>query len=578
MSFQTPITISKAIENIQSNQYVLPAIQREFVWSDEQIIRLFDSLMRGYPIGTFLFWKIKPDRLKDFQLYRFMDKFHQRDHRRNEPIKLTGQMPRTAVLDGQQRLTALNIGLNGYYASKMPYYRWNSDHAFPKRRLYLNLLALPDEENDMAYEFMMLKENDSEKRDDKHFWFPVGQILQFRNINEAFQFCNRNGLVGPELEHPSETLFRLWKVILDSPVINYFLEEEHNLDKVLNIFIRVNSGGTQLSYSDILLSIATADWQSCDAREEIYNLVDELNQTGESFNFNKDFILKSCLILSDIKSIAFKIINFNKKNMLKIEENWSNVKEALDKTVRLLSVWGYSRDTLVSNNAIIPLAYYILKKGNPREILSSSSFEDDREKMQRWLMRALLKRTFSGQSDNVLTRIRREISKGNDSFPEDKIYKTLGGTPKSMAFDEDQIDGLLDTRYGYSGTFTVLALLYPWLKFDQHFHVDHIFPRSMFKPKVLSKNGIPKEEWDRWLDHKDDLGNLQLLQGKVNQNKADQDFEAWLKELQPEPVGLDAYKKQHMIPEVDLSFTKFPEFLEARTQLLKKKLKDLLVT
>ena len=133
MSFQTPIKIAEAIENIQSNQYILPAIQREFVWSDEQIERLFDSLMRGYPIGTFLFWKIKPDKLTDFQFYRFMDKFHQRDYRRNEPIKVSGQMPRTAVLDGQQRLTALNIGLNGYYASKIPYYRWNSDHAFPKR-------------------------------------------------------------------------------------------------------------------------------------------------------------------------------------------------------------------------------------------------------------------------------------------------------------------------------------------------------------------------------------------------------------------------------------------------------------
>ena len=74
MSFQTPITIAKAIENIQSNHYVLPAIQREFVWSDEQIERLFDSLMRGYPIGSFLFWKIKPEKLTDFQFYRFMDK------------------------------------------------------------------------------------------------------------------------------------------------------------------------------------------------------------------------------------------------------------------------------------------------------------------------------------------------------------------------------------------------------------------------------------------------------------------------------------------------------------------------
>jgi len=578
MSFQIPITIAKAIESIQSNEYILPAIQREFVWSDGQIERLFDSLMRGYPIGTFLFWKIKPDRLTDFQFYRFMDRFHQRDYRRNEPIKLSGQMPRIAVLDGQQRLTALNIGLNGYYASKMPYYRWNSDHAFPKRKLYLNLLNRPDEESDMAYELKILQDDDAKVRDDGHFWFPVGQILQFKKMNEVFKYCNQNDLVGAELEHPSDTMCRLWEIIIHSQVINYFLEEEHNLEKVLNIFIRVNSGCTQLGYSDILLSIATAQWQDYDAREEIYSLVDDLNLMGESFNFEKDFILKASLVLSDIKTVAFRIYNFNRDNMIKIEKLWSKIKEALTITVRLLTTWGYSRDTLVSNNAVIPLAYYILSKGNPKGIITSTDYAADRERMKRWLMRALLKRTFGGQSDNVLTKTRRVISETSGSFPEDKIYESLRGTAKSMAFNEDQIDGLLDIRYGQSGTFTVLALLYPWLKFDQHFHIDHIFPRSMFKPKILRKNGIPRQKQDRWLDHKDDLGNLQLLQGKVNQNKSDQDFEAWLQELQPEPVGLDAYKKQHMIPEVDLSFTKFPEFMEVRTQILKKKLKDLLVS
>ena len=78
MGFQMPITIAKVVEEIQANRYVLPAIQREFVWSAEQIERLFDSLMRGYPIGSFLFWKIDPGSLESFQFYRFMGWFHQR--------------------------------------------------------------------------------------------------------------------------------------------------------------------------------------------------------------------------------------------------------------------------------------------------------------------------------------------------------------------------------------------------------------------------------------------------------------------------------------------------------------------
>ena len=577
MRFEIPITIVKAIENIQSNQYILPAIQREFVWSDKQIENIFDSLMRGYPIGAFLFWQIQPDKLSDFQFYRFMDKYHQRDSRHNEPIYLTGEQSKTAILDGQQRLTALNIGLKGYYASKLPYYQFKNDSAFPKRTLHLDLLAKPDEEQEMAYSFKMIDPN-KVKNDDKNFWFPVGDILQFKEGYDVFQFCNEHDLVGSNLKYPSKTLDKLWNVIVKSEVINYYLEEEQNLDKVLNIFIRVNSGGTELSYSDMLLSIAVAQWKTFDAREEIYTLVDELNKRGESFNFNKDFILKSCLILSDIKSIVFKIDNFKKDNMLKIEEQWNDIKDSLVLTVRLLETWGYNRDTLVSNNAVIPLAYYILKQGNPTELISSPSFADDRKRMQRWLMRALLKQTLGGQSDNVLTKIRQVISVNNNHFPENEIYEALSGTTKSMAFDEDQIDSLLDAQYGRSNTYTILALLYPWLKFDQHFHIDHIYPSNMFKEKYLKESNISEDKWGEYQSLKNGLSNLQLLQGKVNQSKSDQDFETWLHNVEgDEPLALNAYKTQHMIPDVDLSFHNFSQFFEERTKIVKAKLHELLV-
>jgi len=577
MSFQTPISIAKVIENIQTNNYILPAIQREFIWNDNQIERLFDSLMRGYPIGSFLFWKIKPDNLSDFQFYRFMNHYHERDYKHNERITLAGERERIAILDGQQRLTSLNIGLTGHYASKLPYYHRTSDHAFPKRKLYLNLLAEPDNESEMAYKFKMLKDKDAEEKNEYHYWFPVGQITKFKDIGGVFEFCLNEGLANKGFEYSWKTLQKLWEVINQKQLINYFLEEDENLDKVLNIFIRVNSGGTQLGYSDILLSISTACWEKYDARDEIYSLVDDLNMKGESFNFNKDFVLKASLVLSDIKNVAFKIKNFTSNNMLAIQNKWEDIKQALNETVKLLTAWGYNRDTLTSNNAIIPLAYYILKKENSQGIVSSQAYEEDRKKMRRWLMRSLLKQTLGGQADTVLTRIRKVIMKNNHHFPEDEIYEELRGTAKSMAFDEDQIDGLLDIRYGNTGTFTVLAHLYPWLKFDQHFHIDHIYPRSMFTPSTLSKNNIPEEEWELWLDHKDDLGNLQLLQGKVNMNKSDKDFEEWLKEQETEPLGLEEYKKRHMIPEMDLSFSNFPEFLLKRSNIIKEKLIEILL-
>jgi len=103
--------------------------------------------------------------------------------------------------------------------------------------------------------------------------------------------------------------------IIHQGTISFYLEESEELDKVLQIFIRVNSGGTKLSYSDLLLSIATAQWKEKDAREAIHDFVDEINVIGDGFKFNKDLILKGCLVLSDLNHVRFKVDNFTKSNM-----------------------------------------------------------------------------------------------------------------------------------------------------------------------------------------------------------------------------------------------------------------------
>lgn len=573
MGFETPITIEKLMQGIQENRYVLPAIQREFVWNDEQIQKLFDSLLRGYPIGSFLFWKIDPARIRDFQFYCFMDHYHERDDFRNEPIDPIGSNGVTAVLDGQQRLTALNIGLNGWYANKLPYYRWNHPEAFPKRRLYLNLRS-PDEDMEYAYEFRMLREKDAEVRNKKVYWFLVNDILKFPDMQSVFYYCVQNGLTDDGNTYPSTALMELWRVVKEKPLINFFMEEAQDLDKVLNIFIRVNSGGTILSYSDMLLSIATADWQKIDAREAIYGLVDELNQVGDRFSFNKDFILKSCLVLSDIPTIEFRVTNFTRDNMAKIEANWTKIAQALRITTYLLASWGYNWQTMVSNYAAIPLAYYIFKRDNPEQIVEHPKFESDRDRMRKWFKLALLKRTFGGTSDFVLRSVRRAIQEHFTQFPMDEILDELKTSAKAMHFDTAEVDGLLAYRYGQGYTFTVLSLVYPWLRYNQKFNLDHIFPRGMFNEKELSKRDIPRNQWYLWLDHVNDLANLQLLQTTDNILKSDQDFEKWLNNECPSPQDLASYRELHLIPDVSLKFEDFPQFLEAREKILRKRLAE----
>jgi hypothetical protein len=575
MGFETPITIEKVIQGMQENKYVLPAIQREFVWDAEQIEKLFDSLMRGYPIGSFLFWKIEPDHLKDFQFYRFMDHFHERDYRHNEPIELVGSNSVTAVLDGQQRLTALNLGLKGWYANKMPYYRWNSDYAFPMKRLYLNLLN-PPEENGNAYEFKMLQDKEVKNVEGKKYWFRVSEIFKFQELQETMYYCIENGLTADKRTFPSSALMELYRIIKEKPLVNYFQEESQDLDKVLNIFIRVNSGGTVLSYSDMLLSIATAAWKKIDARKAIYDLVDDLNDIGEKFTLNKDFVLKSCLVLSDIPAIEFRVSNFTRENMEKIEQYWESISRALNETVKLISSWGYSWQTLVSAYAIIPLAYTIHKLGSPSNFISSNKYAEDRTLMRKWLQIALLKRTFSGTPDNVLRPVRKVIQENLNGFRFDAILEELKGTTRSMQFDAAELDGLMSYRYEQPYTFSVLTFLYPWLKYDQQFHVDHIFPRAMFTSKELRKHNIAQEDWHLWLDHYNDLGNLQLLQGPVNIAKSDEPFDTWITKECPTPEKLMAYKGLHFIPECSWKFEDFPAFLEEREKILRTKLADVL--
>ena len=88
MAYETPITIKKALNNISKRQYVLPSIQREFVWDTDQIEKLFDSLMRDYPISTFLFWKVEKNKINDFQFYEILKHYHERDAKRNKKIDL----------------------------------------------------------------------------------------------------------------------------------------------------------------------------------------------------------------------------------------------------------------------------------------------------------------------------------------------------------------------------------------------------------------------------------------------------------------------------------------------------------
>jgi len=570
MSFERPITIKEAIEKIKGNEYYLPAIQREFVWKPEQIEILFDSLMRDYPIGSFLFWSVGKENIGDYQFYEFIREYHEKNTTHNPKANIIDEDKITAILDGQQRLTALYIGMKGTYAYKIPYKRWDNYAAFPKRKLYLNLLK-ESKEYDRKFEFKFLTKEEAKKNGDDTYWFEVGKILKLKEPVEVNEYLIEKELSTLEKEKAkfaNSTLFKLQKIIHDVECINYFLEKDEKLDKVLNIFIRVNSGGTKLSYSDLLLSIATAQWKEKDAREEITTFVDELNKIGGGFNFNKDFVLKTCLVLSDFKDIAFKVDNFNKTNMLRIEQNWDSISQSIRISVNLISDLGYNRDRLTSNNALIPISYYIMKKGNPHNFTKHSQYAIDRKKIHKWLASSLIKRTFSGQPDNVLRPTRSILEKSNTDFPFEMIKDKFKGTNKSLIFNNDEIEDLLFYQYGQSYTYSILAMLYPTLDFSNKFHMDHIHPKGNFNEKKLKKLGIPIEKIEDYISDHNYLANLQLIGGTQNIEKSDSNFKEWLLKTYSDESERKEYMKKHCIPDINLSLNNFEEFIEQREKLM----------
>lgn len=582
MAYETPLTIAEVMQDISTNKYVLPSIQREYVWDTDQIETLFDSLMQDYPIGAFLFWEIDKSRLLDYDFYEFLRNYHEKTGTHNKKVDLKGSDGVTAVLDSQQRLTSIYIGLKGSYAYRLKYKQKKNDNAYPTRYLYLNLLEDAKDESN-KYDFRFLTD-DEYKGMTEGYWYKVGDILTMTQPGETSQYvldhiAFAGAYTKEQTMHANNTLQKLYNVVHTDKTLSYYKEKSVELDKVLNIFIRVNSGGTVLTYSDLLLSIASAQWENHDAREEITEFVEEVNAIGGGFRINKDFVLKTALVLTDFTDIAFKVDNFNKPNMMKIEANWDNIKRAIKQSVNLVSSFGYSGETLSSNNALIPIAYYLLTIGMPENFVESGTTRDNKAKIKKWLIMALLKKAFSGQPDNVIRPIRDIIREnGTGDFPISQIIDRFKGTNKSILFTEDDIDEyLLKLKYGKSETLSTLMLLYPSLDFSNKFHEDHMYPKSKFRKSYLRKMGVPEEKLDEYIDTVNDISNLQLLPAQLNEEKLNSDFDTWFNTEQITETDKIQYRKIHYLPDMEYTYPVFLAFVAKRKELLKSKLKDILL-
>lgn len=597
--YEKAITIEKAIHQIVNRHYLLPAIQRKFTWSSSQICVLFDSIMRGYPINTFMFWEVREQEVKkSFRFYQFLERYCERFEENNPDFDTKGHGDFFAVIDGQQRLTSLYIGLKGTYAYKLPRKWWprtKDDSILPPRKLYLNLAAPLDEESNeemMSHEFKFLTETQFKEDQNKpeKIWFQVGEVLDFdaAEADDDVLDIVMDYLQGIDQEtnkYARKALTRLYFAIRRDSTIHFYNETNQSIDHVLDIFIRTNHGGTPLAFSDLLMSIAVANWKK-DARQQIDDLVDQVRFGSDmEFSINRDFVLKTALTLSDA-DVRFKVKNFTGDQVAKIEQEWDDIKICMLEVFRLIRSFGLNDAALRAKNAAIPIAYYLFHKGRNKtnskqglyaDINKRARHEEERKRIRQWLHMSLLKGVFGGQGDALLTNLRKIIRSGLSSpagFPLDEIVTDYRGTAKDLVFDDDFIDRLLKTQKDDSSCFSILALLFPDLDFTQSLDIDHLHPTASFRKKRLDSQvgfGNPEgrffyENLENW----NGIANLHLLNSSKNKSKQDVPLDQWLAKQN----GTKA--EDLLIPTgTDLSFGAFESFINARAAFLKQKLGSL---
>jgi len=549
------MSIRKVVKSLNENEenggFWLPNIQRPFVWREEQIEKLFDSVMRDYPISTLLAWRTKSNMKKR----RFI-----KDYKKG--INLYEQYEgnnkaKYLVLDGQQRLQSFYIGLKGTYE---------------KKKLCFNILSgKPSMPEETMYKFKFL-ESDKIKAP----WFSVNELVMDNSTNKVIKKKCANefedDLTIEQIDLIEDNIDKIRNNFVQQEKINIQIidsvdnPELYSEDDIVEIFIRYNSGGTVLGKSDLLFSLLTVSWE--DANENISELLYKLNAQG--FKFDRDFILKTCLSLLK-KGAAYNVTKFREPTTKEeIQKKWDKIYDAICAVKDFLYDRTYIRTdkALSSYLMLIPLIYF---RYHYKDRFNNAIGMDT------YILRSLLSGVFGGSPDSMIDNLTKQIDEDKD-FVLNNIFGEIRKSGRNLEISEEL---LLQENY-YSKNIHLLFNL--WYKdfnyipsFQNNFpQVDHIFPQSLLKSvKIINPNTGKRDVLKyKWFD-RDQIGNLMLLTKEENgpSGKSDIPPVEWFKDKSED------YLDKHLIPK-DKELWKlenYEKFIEERKKLILNKFADIIM-
>jgi hypothetical protein len=551
-------TIVRSLNDTEANGggLWLPNIQRPFVWSEEQIERLFDSIMREYPISTLLVWRTK----SNVKHRRFIDQWRY-DTKVSAAYVMQDEQPKGMVLDGQQRLQSLFIGLRGSYDSRELYFDVTSGES-----------TLPE---DVRYRFRFISAATAAWP-----WIRFKDILidLSRGSKLPMDVADHVLAKAPPVLSESDrrrvqrSISRAHQEFMVDENISYQLldgvddPEAYSIDDVVEIFIRANAGGTKLGKSDLLFSLLASDWDVAD--EAVDDLLAELNATG--YAFDRDWVLKCCLVMLG-QGAKYEVRKFRDPA---IREEFIAKWKALSGAIKGVRDFLFSRTSLRTDKAVpsyialIPLVYFRYHFG---------AKWDGTEGKETYILRTMLAGAFSGTPDNLLDRCTKAISEAK-AFVLDELFRIIRDDGRSLELTSGS---LLDIRYGRPLSHLLFNLWYR--DFDYHPALqdnlpqqDHIFPQWALREekKVNPATGRMVMKYDA-VD-RDQIANLALLTAKDNgfTGKSGELPETWL------PRQTEAFREQHLIPKDPAlwKLSRYGDFIAERQKLILEKFKAYLQT
>lgn len=544
------MSIVNWLNQIKQEEIVLPAIQRDFVWPAEKVLRLLDSIMRGYPIGIALLW----ETYLDLQYREFDKAFHPgqihdfRDNKKRRKLKL--------VLDGQQRLQSLYIALYGSYESKTLYFdvlsgRESDDLSEEKYDFeFLDKEGFEQWQRQLRVEAPDASENGGAK-----YLVKVADLFAagVRGRDAlAKRIKQEVALDEQDQGRLSENLARFHDALTTNPNILKISVIDENLPDnnpdrkseadVLEIFVRVNREGTPLSRSDLIFSMLKLNWR--ESAEGLPEFVRQINE-GNAFELDTDFVIR-CLFAATELGTKFDLDLLRKKdNVDRLRKNFQPCCDAVRSVVDAVSrdCWCSSSTLLGGSPTLVPFVYYLFHA--PKHEVPTGQIDAFRKALYLFAFA----RPFSRYADSRLWKfIRKElrplVNNKDHHFPFDRAVVWVKYWESVTGFNEKLL------QYNVALTLHVLQdLSTDKSKYSRNAgQIDHIFPRAELRKKEFEESEI---------NH---FGNFWILAKGKNQNKSDKPPAEFFADVSENEM------RRAIIDREMLHYRQYRAFLKARSE------------